>query len=660
MIRRLLSASAALLLLMVSGAGTAAAQTAETDAAVGTAENLVELVSLSLDGLPLDLGDLTIGSLQSFASTDDDTVRNLLGGGDPFALAEILLVAGQGAVVTSDGPTSTPGQSAALPAGSGTVTLGAMEAVAAATDARSTISVLSGEVNTVLAQLTAAIPANGVDATVDDDAATALNGAALRDLSIGLGDLLPADLLSLLPLETLLALLDGLPVGDLGELDAVVGQLEGVIGDLEDLSALEGQVAGIVGQLEAAAAPLDDVLAAGGVVDTALVNDVVADLTAIEDGPLAALTDQLDALLPGLLDSITDLLALDLDGLLDDLLGGLDALELIGLDEILVGVEAVASADSSAGTIACTVSGLRVLGQAVDGVVDCDQLTAQLDFVRALLLDVLANLPVVGGLTGGAVTVEGITTSTSAADATEGDYHVASAVVEGLDVGIASLDLADITGSLVDDLLGLLDGLLGGGLDGLLGGDLTGLLGDPSSLLGDLLDGGLDGLVGGLQMLVAGLVDLGGGGGGGDLTGPVTDLIGDVGGIVGGGGAGLLNARALPDGVTADGVLGALGGLEGLLGGLPTGDLLGGVATPGLSLSALDVVSTASFASTSVPAPPGTPQVPTSPGTPQTPTPSTALPRTGGGVALALLTLGTGAGATVWLRRRGGGGSAIV
>lgn len=640
------SAGAVLALILALFTGSAASAAEASTSAAGTAETSVELATLTVAGLAVDLTDVSLGALRSFASTDGDAARNVLGNGQPFALADIVLPGQQSVSARSDGANNQPGRSVALPGGAGSLTVGTLDAVANATEARSVIDALSGQVDAVLTGLTVAIPESGASALVDTTAATATNGAVLEDFALGLDDILPSDLLSELPLGTLLALVDGLPL-DASALEGVVGQLEAVLTDLEQLESVTGQVDGVVDQLQGALAPLEQVLSTGGVVDAALVDQVVGDLTALQDGPLAALTDDVEAVLPGLLDTAEGLLAADITALIDELLAGLAGLDIVAVDQVSAGVSATASETASAGTANCAVEGVRVLGQALPEVGTCAELTEQLAGVRSTLLDLLSGLPVVGEVVETVVTLEGPTTSTSAPNATDGGYHVASAAIDGLLVGVNSLDLEAVTDSLLSDLLATLGGLLGGDLEALLGGDLGNLVdGATSDLVDELLSGGLDGLVTDLTGLVGGLTDVlaedsASGSSDSNLTEPVTDVIAEVGTI---GGDGLL--RSLPPGVSLDSVLGTLGGLEDVLGLLPLGDGLLGLQTPALSLEALGLNATSSFNAAGVP---GVPSV--NPPAAQVPTPAGNLPRTGGGVALALVLLGTGAGAVRWLRR---------
>jgi len=154
----------------------------------------------------------------------------------------------------------------------------------------------------------------------------------------------------------------------------------------------------------------------------------------------------------------------------------------------------------------------------------------------------------------------------------------------------------------------------------------------------------------------------------GDLIGQLDGLLGTVGDLTGAVSASQMTAAALPEDLTA-----LIAQLESLL----VTDLDGAI-TPALSLTALGLSSVSEFSPAGLaPVPvdtPTTPTTPTTPGTPGTPpltgtpdtvqpvtwppvqpTPSGTLPRTGGyalvGLALALMSIGTGGALTLWSRR---------
>ena len=159
--------------------------------------------------------------------------------------------------------------------------------VSADADEDHAIAVIEG-IQATMDALTVAgldIALTGVVSEVTRTGASAEQDLMVEDLHIGLGDILPPDLLEALPLDVLLDLIEGL--GDAGLLDDVDGlraELDGLVADISDA--------------------IDEL------------NEYDLDLL----GELDTDTDLLEELL-GLQ---TDLEALDLDGVIDTLLGVLD------------------------------------------------------------------------------------------------------------------------------------------------------------------------------------------------------------------------------------------------------------------------------------------------------------------------------------------------
>lgn len=601
----------------------------------GTATTSANILDLRIEGLGLaGLEDgVSIGSLLSYASTDGNAERNQLGEGNPFALAELVLAGQDTVTARSDGETTHEGRQADL-AGVGSVSAGSIRALVEDGQASSVIDALSGNIDAVLGNVSGRIAEDAVNSVANGDLARASNGVILSDLSLTLGDLLPADLLGQLPLSELLDLVGQLPL-DANALTDVVGTLEQVQAELPAVSdTLDTELTGIVSELDSALAPVDQALNGDGTLTAGQLQDVISQVEGIQ-ADLDNLGSTLE--LEGLLSSLEELDALDIDGLVDDLIGAIQASELLALDEVVVGAQTEATADDSNATASCTVSGARLLGQAAPNVDACDTLRDVLDTVDSTLTGVLGSLPVAGDVTDGLVQIGGLETSTN--ELVDGNYRVAQAAVQGLTLDIGSIELSALTDDLVSGLIGQIEGLLGllnGDLGELLGGDLSQLL-DVD--LGGLLDNGLPGLLEGLtglQTELDGVLNDSGGDPTSDVTDAVRDVLGD--GIVG-------SVSPLQAG-DAGGLLGLSGLLTGLLDQLEAlgVGLPGGLATPAVGLEAAGVDSESEFAAAQA----GEPQ----PVTPGEPTPDGNLPRTGGAIAaLAALGLITAGGAGLVIRR---------
>ncbi|MDQ3974610.1 MAG: hypothetical protein M3276_09835, partial [Actinomycetota bacterium] len=546
---------------------------------VGTADTTLDLLNLTLEGLPVAIDGVSLAQLRSFASIDDDPTLNGLGNGRPFALASVALPGGQQEAARSDGDTGRDAQSAQLPGGVGGVTVGGMSAVADATSARALVSALSGTLSAGLAGISAAVPNSGVTAVADHTASTATNGAVLSGLSLGVSDLVPLEILEQLPLETLLRLVDelNLPIDLPADLDVLRGQLDQLVEQLADvlavageidtvqdelanlttqlteavaavatlqqsvtdlrdaLVAAEGEVAAVQAELDtaladaaAAESALDEAEAALQTLETQLgiacdvlpgtpgcaqaVADVAAATTALDDantavvdttdrleavqadaddaqalldaalgdlsdaqalvntldGAIDDLQDTLDGLIGQLQDLLDDLLALiesidldDLSALVDELVDGLAGGEILGIDQVVVGVRSIADDAGSEATALCSVQGVRVLGQ-VQAVDTCAQLQDTLASVTAAISDLLSSLPVLGGaLPADVVRVAGLTTEATPADQRQGDYYVANSGVRALELGVEPIELTQVVDGLVAEIQGVIDDVLG-------------------------------------------------------------------------------------------------------------------------------------------------------------------------------------------------------
>jgi len=657
---------------------------------LGTADTTLEIAHLALPGLPDALDQLDLGEFRAYSSSDTDPARNVLGGTEKFALASLLLAAGQGTTVTSRDPDPAEAQTLPLPEGLGSVSGGLLEAVVDGDEVRSLVGGLRADLQVEALTLRAQAAGDVVRALVQPDQAVARDGAVLTDFRLGLTDLLPPGLLDQLPLETVIALVERLQP-DLDTLDPAFDALRELADLLDETAALQagvdqaqGQLAALTAQLGPAQAAVDQVTgevdeATGAVsaaqetvdeanaAEDAATDDAEAAANALEEaiaaagGPeaVAALCDapggdpvcediadlreaaavaeaaqtealgtlddaeaaleaaeaalaqatsdlgNLQATVDGLqqaidaaqalVDSLTQRLArllnrlidfldgldLDLAGLLEDLVEGLKNADLLAIDELSVGLQAVSTLDASRATALCSVRGVTVLGQ-TGQVETCAQLADAITALGQTIQSVLAALPVVGELVDGLVTVRGPALVTSPENLREGPYSVAFATIRGLGLQVQPLNLGAVTDQLLDDATAIID---------------------------DTLDNLPEGVP----------------------TGPVTD---------------------------------AIETLRETIDGLPTGDILDGITLPGVELALLDVAGSSSFRAAGAqptgvaPPPAAQPPAPAPPPAQAGPGPApapvaqtTPLPQTGGGVgALALVTLLAGGAAWTWVR----------
>lgn len=617
MSRRFLALATVLALVVLPATG-AAAQTPEN---VGTATTQLDILSLDIAGVPVVsdvLSDLDLGSLLSYASIDTNAERNARGNGQPFALSQLLAL-GQEFTARSDGDNTAGGESASLPGGLGSVTVGQLSAIVDGLEATSVVDTLNASLANiaVLPGLGVVLPESGSRSIANEAQSAAQNGAVLSGLELNLGDILPLDLLNNLDLGSLLGLLGDLGLtdlqltaivdqltGDLTELDSLTNQLTALLGTagLDSIEGLVAQIDTLVAQIEALEGILatDDLDAALELLDVSctglpLLDDVLCnpdeaftEIGVLQDVALGELTELegllatvegLVAQIEGVLTGLTDLVG----GLLDTLTGLLDGLlgtDLLSLDALTLGVSSAAGEDAHA-TALCDAGGVSVLGlgSPVEG---CDALKSALSGLPGSLTGLLDNLPIVGGTLDGVVDVGGLEIIENVG--TDGDFQVSRAAVTPLSVGVdlSNLDLG--LGAVDGDLLGVVDGLLG-----------------EFDLLGGLLGGG-------------------------------TSSQG-------------MRAQSVQAQQVA-GLEGLLGTATGLVGGLLGGDL-GGLGLPSLELAGPGMESVSNFGPAQ-----GT-TTPVEPGSPEPPTPSGALPRTGGiGLGIALVLMGTASGLALWGRGR--------
>lgn len=563
---------------------------------------------------------------------------------------------------SSDGTTSssTDGGSFGDLAGSLGVVVQPMqtEASASADRALATVGAALVEVGALLGQLGVELDSTGATSLVTREGASATQGLQVSELSLSLGNLgLDPELLGSLDLASILDLLASLPgllpadLVEVGQIQSLLDELDAALATLamdgaaasslldqltataEELAALESLLATLVA-LESLSladllialtdvdllADLEAVGCALGTVDPldpfAALSDAIACVEA-EIASVTATLDQLTGLLPDelapVLAGLDEIVAIveqvlagvaDLDDLLadlPDLLAGASGTELLGIGAFDVGTTAVAAAtaEDSSATLLCEPLDVRVLGTALatpdcsEGLGQLPDVSATIDAAVTQVVDVLNSLPLgdlvqVGELRASVFTdlVEQVTETDGVVTSTAG--------ITLLDLAVPSvtLDPTQVTGALGD--LGLPD-----------------VLGPIEDVLGELESGLTT-----LQALGVTGADT--------LLTTVSDSLASVG---------------APDGLT-----GTVDQVAALLAGLDLADLgslTEAVSTPGLELL-VDPVATATF---SAAASGGTPTT----GPPPAPAPTPSLPSTGGGLAvLGLLALAGAAG----LRRR--------
>jgi len=579
----------ALSLSLIAADGASAAKP------VGTATTTLTAVNLGVTGadlgtlddlLGIEIPEIDLALVDAATYASNDLVRSL--SGSPLALAGLVPLSLNGTdfgavTASSDGAATDSSQGVAVPSPLGGQ-LGSADATAAAT-ADGALAVLDA----ALSQLTALTQSVGID--VEPGAifsgVNAGNGAvaqqAIASLAAGvdLGALLPQDVLEMLPLANLLALIDALGLPVTGDLQAV---LDGVTAALADVVAQLTAAQGAASALSGSSAVTDIVGIEGILPDVEALDAVLGDLLAVDaTDPVAVL-----AALPGLIVAVTDLITCDLG-----ILTGVDALNAL---------------------IACVegalVDAVSPFTGATTGATALDDLTAVLDgLVGAVTAAIDTLVEAVSGLTGGLV------------------------------------DLGDVLGLLDADLLGELAGLL----DGLSATDLLSLAVSALSVTAAADEDGATGSAScdlvDLRVLGASLpidcdaldtsVD--------GITGTVSDLVGQLGDVLGAFTAGAISIsdveldvldRSVTTGqdgdynvaeavfnllhlglpsvtidpsALADGLLGQLGGLpvgldeiEGLLGGVvgelgaadallaPVGDLTDAVDGLDAGLGSLD------------------------------------------------------------------------
>src|SRR5437588_843996 len=394
---------------------------------------------------------------------------------------------------------------------------------AGAGTATSRVSLLTGDLHTTVVEVSAGLGQHGLSSVVTPTQSSGALDATLGSLSLDLGNLLPAGVLSALPLSALLNLLNALHLPVPANLDGAVTTVTALPAQL---TALQGDVGGVASaaakavksdlatlaaaQTKAstcqrdpvcAATQLPALVAAAGAAQAQLATDsanlqtlqgAVAGTPAVAAAQAAL--DRAVATLVNLLGSLSNQLVNlpDLTTLLEQLLGALKGAPLLGVKDVGVSLSAVADGASGTATAACSAGSVTLLGTAVVAPT-CDALRQQLQSVHSAVSAALAALPLAAGITPH-VAVDGLVTSPSGTTRPAGDGTASSSAgITPLHVGVGSVTLASVVDSLVSGLLGQLqqvgatvDSLTGGVAGVVLPAQASGALGTVSTQLATL------------------------------------------------------------------------------------------------------------------------------------------------------------------------------
>lgn len=522
------------------------------------------------------------------------------------------------------------------------------------------LGALSGSLETPLG-LGAQLDAQRVGSTVTSTGAASELALTVSGLELGLGDLLPADVLAGLPLGVVLEIVEGLGV-------TVPADLAGLITDVEQLvPVLEGAVAAVA-DLEAAEAELDAVIAGDptlaalqGAVDDAE-QAVTAAETAVAsaEAGVATIEQAIAALEAELLDPNTsaarllaipgEILALEADlATAEQLVAGAQTALAQARQDLAGAVAALAAAvDGVAAVLAAEIERLQQLVD--DLLAELSGLLTGLDLVelRLDLLDLVLSTPLLdlGALTLDLGTEAGPTSSLGEVTCTVGETRVLGTVVPTPDCAALGTALGQV-GDAVSAALASLPitvpipavtasgptfGASGAGVPDATGVTTASATVSPLHVSVPSVD---------LTTMVDGLVA--------ELEALVADLLGNTGSLT----AAQVNAEAvaLPAGLDA-----LVAELVASLDALPLGDTLDGLRTNGLDATVATIGLTSTFAAQQGGAPidggtpTGGPGEGSSDGSARSGpgfTPSGNLPRTG-------LDVGTGLAAAVAALAAGG------
>lgn len=654
----------------------------------GTASTSLTAIDLFISGAP----ELVAVDLGSYASTDSDAARNVLGNGSPFAWVGLtpLEIAGQAigaAEIDSNGDGNVSGELVQWsdPGGllSAAVNPVGLTATASATDALGTAQAATADIEMLGEAIGLSLNTTGVASSVNQTAATAVQGLRVEGLDVQLGDLVPLEVLSLLPIDVLIELLEQLPVGA-PDVEVLVDITLNAVRDVEDaaeaITAAGEQLAADLVALADANQVLADaqaVLAAAQDAETTAQNTLDAanaTLTAAEDlrdeiandlGTLdaAALLTKYGSQCGG-----ADLLTIVtcVEGLLDDAEAAVvvaqkavdDAQK--ALNEATAAVNAaLEDVQTAQGVVNALVTAINTVVNALqdlinDLVVTLGALVDALTTLEGSLGDVVAALADGEILSVGAIDIGVVAKATDTVAGSTATVGCNAVPVSVLGLNVATPNCAEpltAVGSVADTITGAIQGLLTTlpvaadvlpaasiqvfptvsediAQDGdyvtstasVVALDLS--LGSVTIDPANVVSGLLDTLAAQVDALVAAAIPADEDVDGLGLDPAITTTLGD--------------ARDLLPQVSD---LQAL--LDDVLALLPDGLSLPTVATPSIDL-VVDPTSTASFASGTAPTAPAPAPAPAPDGDP-------SLPATGGGLALLGL---MGLGGAVALRRR--------
>ena len=406
--------------------------------------------------------------------------------------------------------------------------------------ATSRVSLLTGDLHTTVVDVSAGLGQHGLSSVVTPTQSSGALDATLGSLSLDLGNLLPAGVLSALPLSALLNLLNALHLPVPANLDGAVTTVAALPAQLTALQGDVGGVASAAASLQAAQAAANPAIGAGAQAvksDLATLAAAQTKASTCQRDPVCAATqlpalvaaagaaqaqlatdsanlqtlqgavagtpavaaaqaalDRAVATLVNLLGSLSNQLVNlpDLTTLLDQLLGALKGAPLLGVKDVGVSLSAVADGASGTATAACSAGSVTLLGTAVVAPT-CDALRQQLQSVQSAVSAALAALPLAAGITPH-VAVDGLVTSQSGTTRPAGDGTASSSAgITPLHVGVGSVTLASVVDSLVSGLLGQLqqvgatvDSLTGGVAGVVLPAQASGALGTVSTQLATL------------------------------------------------------------------------------------------------------------------------------------------------------------------------------
>ncbi|HEX9889639.1 MAG TPA: hypothetical protein VGA69_09195 [Nitriliruptorales bacterium] len=400
----------------------------EPTAPRGTASTSLTALELGVTGVP----GVTVVDLGSYASTDTDLVRNAIGNGSPFgwvainpvALGETVFGATE-ARSDAQNNVTTELVSASDPAGlvSALVNPVGLSATADATSAVGAAQAATAQLSALNQALGLVVNTTGVVSSVSDTAATATQGLRVEGLDIDLGDLVPLDVLALLPIDVLIELLDQLPVG--------VPDIEGIVDTaLDAVDDAEAAAAAITGAGEQLATDL---------VALADANQVLADAEAV----LAAAQDA-EATAQAALDAAAVTLAAA-QAVAAEIANDLDSLDAVAL---------------------LTKYGTQCVGATVLTIVTCVE--GLLDDAQAAVATAQADVDAAQAALNDAV---------DAVQAVVADVQTAQDAVDALQAAINTVvdALQQLVDDVIDALIGLVDALT----------TLEGSLGDVVAALAD-------------------------------------------------------------------------------------------------------------------------------------------------------------------------------